>query len=99
MLLFSRQVMSNYFATPWTIDCQTPLSVGLPRQEYWSGFPFPSQEDLSYSGIEHKSLALAGRFFTTEPPGKLGKFYRNSNFLCLGYGISSNRIFFLTVLK
>ena len=86
--------MSNYFATPWTIDCQAPISMGLPRQEYWSGFPFPSPEDLSYSGIEHKSLALAGRFFTTEPPGKLRKFYRNSNFLCLGYGISSNCIFF-----
>ena len=46
---------------------QAPLSVGLPRQEYWSGLPFPSPRDLSDLGIEP---ALAGRFFTTEPPGK-----------------------------
>ena len=30
------------FATPWTIACQAPLSVGFFRQEYWSGLPSPS---------------------------------------------------------
>jgi len=43
------------------------------RQEYWSGVPFPTPGDLSHSGIELASLispALAGRFFTTVPPGK-----------------------------
>ena len=34
--------MSNSFATPWTVACQAPLSMGFPRQEYWSGLPFPS---------------------------------------------------------
>ena len=29
------------FATPWTVACQTPLSMGFPREEYWSGLPFP----------------------------------------------------------
>ena len=29
-------------ATPWTIACQAPLSMGFSRQEYWSGLPFPS---------------------------------------------------------
>ena len=29
-------------ATPWTIACQAPLSIGFSRQEYWSGLPFPS---------------------------------------------------------
>ena len=29
-------------ATPWTVVCQTPLSMGIPTQEYWSGLPFPS---------------------------------------------------------
>ena len=49
---------------------QAPLSMGLPRQEYWSGLPFPSAEDLPDPGIESASVALAGRFFITEPPGK-----------------------------
>ena len=30
------------FATPWTVACQAPLSVRLPRQGYWSGLPFPT---------------------------------------------------------
>ena len=42
----------------------------IPRQEYWSGFPFPSAGDLPDPGIEPVSLELAGRYFTTEPPGK-----------------------------
>ena len=46
------------------------LSVGFSRQEYWSGLPFPSPGDLSDPGVEPMSLALAGGFFTTEPPGK-----------------------------
>ena len=43
--------------------------MGLPRQEYWSGFSFPSLTDLPNPGIEPVSPALAGRFFTTEPSG------------------------------
>ena len=43
----------------------------FPRQEYWSGLPFPSPGDLPGPGIEPVSPALAGGFFTTEPPGKL----------------------------
>ena len=39
--------MFNSFATPWT-----PLSLGFPRQEYWSGLPFPSPGDLSHPGID-----------------------------------------------
>ena len=44
----------------------------ISRQEYWSGLPFPAPEDLPDPGIEPTSLAssaLAGGFFTTEPPG------------------------------
>ena len=37
---------------PWTITCQAPLSVGFPRQEYWSGLPFPSPGDLPDPGIK-----------------------------------------------
>ena len=34
--------MSDSFVTPWTVACQVPVSMGFPRQEYWSGLPFPS---------------------------------------------------------
>ena len=56
--------------TPWTVDHQAPLSMGFPRQEYWSGLPFPSPEDLSNPGIDSKSPALQADYLTTEPPGK-----------------------------
>ena len=58
------------FATPWTGVHQAPLSMEFSRQEYWSGLPFPPPVDLPDPGIEPVSPALAGGFFTTEPPGK-----------------------------
>ena len=57
-------------ATPWTVALQALLSMGFPRQEYWSGLPFPSPGDLPDPGIEPVSPALAGGLFTTEPPRK-----------------------------
>ena len=62
--------MPDSFGALWTVARQAPLSMGFPRQEYWSGLPFPSPGDLSDPGIKSMSPALAGRFFTTEPPGK-----------------------------
>ena len=44
------------------------------RQEYWSGLPFLSPGDFPNPGIESMSPALAGRFFTNEPPGKLNSY-------------------------
>ena len=72
MLLFSCQVVSDSFATPWAIACQVLLSMGFSRQEYWSGLPFPSPGNLPDPRIEPASPALAGGFFffTTESPGK-----------------------------
>ena len=61
--------MSDSFATTYTVAQQVPLSMGVPRQEYWSGLPFPSPEYLPYPGIEPVSLAVAGRFFITMPLG------------------------------
>ena len=58
------------FATPMIVACQVPPSMGFPRQEYWTRGPFPSPEDLPDARIEPMSPALAGSFFTTEPPGK-----------------------------
>ena len=68
----SRSVVSNS-ATPWTVARQTPLPIGVSRQEYWSGLPFPTPGDLPNPGIEPASLvspALAGGFFTTATTGK-----------------------------
>ena len=51
-------------------DPMAPLSIGFSRQEYLSGLPFPPTGDLPDPGIKPMSPELAGRFFTTEPPGK-----------------------------
>ena len=69
-LLFSCQVMSDSFESPWTGGCQAPLSRGFPRQEYWSGQPFPSPGDHTGPGTEPTSPGLAGKFFATKSPGK-----------------------------
>ena len=61
------------FETPRTVACQASLSMEFSRQEYWSGLSFPPPGDLPHPGIKLSSLvssALAGEFFTFEPPGK-----------------------------
>ena len=63
--------MTNSFVTLWTVAHQAPLSMGFPRQEYWSGLPYPTPGDLLDPGIKPASPALAGGLFTTEPPRKL----------------------------
>ena len=63
-------VMSDSLQPPWTVPLQAPLSMEFARQEDWSGLPFPSPGYLSDPGIEPTSPALAGEFFTIEPPGK-----------------------------
>ena len=62
--------LSDSFGIPGTVTHQAPLSKGFPSQEHWSGLPFLSPGDLSHSGTELMSRALAGRFFTSEPPGE-----------------------------
>ena len=57
------------FVTLWSVARQAPLSMGFPRQEHWSGLPFPPPGVLSDPRMELASPALAGKFFTTEPPG------------------------------
>ena len=69
------------FATPWTVACQAPLSVGFSWQEYWSGLAFPPPGHLTHLTLGHLTRprdlthsscvsCIAGRFFTTKPPGK-----------------------------
>ena len=60
LLLFSRYVMSDSFATSWTIAHQNPLSMGFLRQEYWNVLPFPSPGDLPDAGIEPVCPACQG---------------------------------------
>ena len=58
----------QFCATQWTVTLQAPLNMDSSRQEYWSGLPFPSPEDLPDPGVEPASLkphALAGKLFLT----------------------------------
>ena len=62
-----------FFATPWTVACQAPLSMGFSRQDYWSGLPCPPPGGLPNPGIKPKSrlsAVSAGRFFTTSTTWK-----------------------------
>ena len=61
------------FATPGTVTCQAPLSMGFSRQEYWSGLPCPPPGGLPYPGIKPTSLSFLhwqGGSLPLDPPGK-----------------------------
>ena len=58
------------FATSRTVACHDLLSLGFPRQKYWTDLPFPSSGTLPYPEIKPVSPSLTGGFFTTEPPEK-----------------------------
>ena len=64
----------RFFAAPWTVAQQAPLSIEFSRQEYWSGLSLPSPGDPPYPGIKPTFLvspALAGKVFSpAEPAGK-----------------------------
>ena len=62
--------MFSFIATPWTLAHQAPLSMGFPKQEYWSVLPVPFPENLPNPGIKPTFPALLGGFFTTRPPEK-----------------------------
>ena len=68
LLLLSHFSHVQLCATPWTIACQAPLSMEFSRQEYWSGFLFPSTENLPDSGIKPWSSALQVDSLPSEPP-------------------------------
>ena len=73
LIIQSCQTLCN----PMDVAHQASLSIGLSRQEYWSGLPFPPPRGLSDPGIKSISPALAGRFFffflPSEPSGKTMK--------------------------
>ena len=63
MSIFFFSILSHY-------TCQAPLSMGSPRQEYWSGLPFPSPQDIPDPGIKPRSPTLQVDSLPSEPPGK-----------------------------
>ena len=65
----SCSVVSNSLQ-PITVAYQAPQSMEFSRQEYWSGFPFPSPGDLPNPGIEPRSSTLQADALPSEPPGK-----------------------------
>ena len=68
----SELVAKSYLtlAAPWTVARQAPLSMGLPRQEYWSGLPFPSPGDPPDPRLNLGLLHWQVNSLPTEPPGK-----------------------------
>jgi len=71
-LMESSNATSSHL-TPWTIAHQAPPSMGLSRQKYWSGLPFPSPVDLPNPGIKPGSSALQANSLLLEPPRKPSK--------------------------
>ena len=66
--------------TPWTVVLQAPLSLGILRQEYWSGLSCSSPGDLPNPGIEPRSPTLPTDSLLSEPPGKPLVFkYKDNN--------------------
>ena len=70
LLLFVTKTCPTLCSDPVDHSLQAPLSVGFPRQAYWSALPFPSPGYLPKPGMEPTSPALAGGFSTAEPQGK-----------------------------
>ena len=76
--------MSDSFSTLWTVTCQAPLSMGFPRQEYQSGWPFLSPEDLpdpgSYPGLLYL-LHCRRVLYPLSHQGSLFKFFSGNSAL------------------
>jgi len=66
--------------TPWAVAYQSPPSMEFSRQQYWSGLPFPSPEDLPDPGIEPWSPKLQADALPSEPQGNSNKQFTNMKF-------------------
>ena len=98
-------VVSNS-ANPRSVAQQAPQSMGFSRQEYWSGLPFPSPEDLSDPGIEPWSPALQANSLPFELQGspydkprehikKQRHFFANKGLYNQSYGFSSSHVWII----
>ena len=75
------------FVTPWTVNRQASLSIGLSRQGYWSGLSFPPPGDLPNPGVKLASLsspALAGGFFTMNATCETPRWVHLVSYFCFG---------------
>ena len=85
--------------TPWTVAYQALPSMEFSRQEYWSGWPFPSPGNLPNPGIKPMSPTLQADALPSEPPGKLQDSSKMSR---AGHGarevVDKGFFFFLTLL-
>ena len=79
--MFCLSVVSNSFVTPWTVASQAPWE--FPGKNTVMGCHFLLQGIFPTTEIKPTSLALAGGFFTTEPPGKphMEKLFVSENFI------------------
>ena len=71
-------LVAELYPTLWDpMGCshQAPLSLGFPRQEYWSGEPFLSPGDLTHPRIETRSPELQADSLPSEPPGGLSSVF------------------------
>ena len=88
-------------STPWTVACQALLSMEFPRQEYWSGLPFPSPGDLPDPGIEPRVPTLQADSLPSEPQGSYSILWMHQKLLidspvnghlgCLLFGVVMNQ--------
>ena len=77
------------FVTLWTVAHQAPLSMGLSKEEYWTGLPCPSPEDLPNAGTEpasRMSSALASRYVTTSATWEAHFVYTYTK-TCISYSV------------
>ena len=79
LLSLSCSVISNSFVTPCILAHQAPLSMGFPKQVYWSGLPFPSPGDLPDPGIEPISPTWQANFLPLNHQGSPLTGYSFSN--------------------
>ena len=70
IIIYTCPIIRSYLTLCDPMDCSPPLSMGFPRQDYWSGLSFPPPGYLPHPCMEPMTPAMAGRLFTTEPPVK-----------------------------
>ena len=86
--------------TLWTVACQAPLSMGFPKQEYWSGLPFLSPGDTPDPGIESRSTVVQAASLPTEPVGCWNRIFKFTVYLDLLLCLSgSMKTFYLIKCK
>ena len=89
--------MSNSYVTPWTVARQVPLSMGFPRQEYWSGLPFLSPGDLPDPRVEPTSPVLQADFLPLSYRGSPNTYIATLLYIYIYIYICSNTINYIHI--